>query len=640
MKHTARYPLGPMALVVLLVELLAGGALVFAGWFMDRHVPAFSLERPHYPWALAALPVLTVLYLLDLALRNRRVRLFAIDRTAARMMPAPSAWRSVVRFLLVRHGLSLVAVAAAGPRLGTGLEEVRSTGMDVVIAVDVSNSMLCQDLKPDRMTAAKRALARFIDGLQGDRLGLVVFAGEAYVQLPLTVDRSAARLFLNSIGPNMVATQGTSIGAAIRTALSGFGEQSTGSKAILVITDGEDHEEEALDAAREAAAQGVVVSTIGMGTVQGGPIPVMRDNVIAGFRKDRSGSVVMTRLNEEVLRGVAEAGGGRFVRATSTDAGLGPLLDDLRGMERTEVGTFQYSGHEDRAHLFIALACVFFFAAAWLGEHRVAFPGFKLRPERTALWGMLPALLLVSCGDIADRSLRRGNTLLDAGDLSGAIAAYGRVPEDGLLRYNLGTTELMRDSLASAIEALQVAATLSGDTGLLRAFTWHNLGHAMTRGAWQADSLALVLSTPPQVEGGSIAERVRQAVRTDSMLTARRNLMQTSDSLLNSALVAYKQALRRAPTDEDSRADLALVMHQLEQRRRNGRGGGGGNTPRTPHSAFAAQIIARVDSLVDQYHYDEALQLLQQGLQLDTTLKQDAEYAKKLDVVTQAAQAQ
>jgi Ca-activated chloride channel family protein len=344
----------PITVVVLILELLAWALGITAWYLVDSKVPAFRLERPWVLWGLLAGPFMTALYLLDLLRRNRSVRRFADPSLAARVMSPVSSLRSAIRFLLTRHGLSFVVFALAGPQLGTRLEEVKARGVDVVVALDVSNSMLAEDLSPDRMEVARRALEQLIDRMKGDRLGIVVFAGTSYVQLPLTADRSAARLFLNSIGPDMISVQGTAIGDAIERSMRCFPEQGHAGRAIIVISDGESFEDDGEEAAKQAAEQGIVVHTIGMGSPAGSPIPERRNGERTGFKKDRQGQTVMTKLNEDMLERVAAAGGGAYVHATATDTGINALINDLRKMDQNEAGTYRYAGHEDRYQVVLA----------------------------------------------------------------------------------------------------------------------------------------------------------------------------------------------------------------------------------------------------------------------------------------------
>ncbi len=373
MSHRPTYRMLPISVVVLLIELLAWGVGIVAWYVLDRHVPAFRLARPWMLWGLAAGPLMSALYLLDLHRRNRAMHRFSEPGVMARVMSPVSSLRSTVRFLCLRHGLGFVVFALAGPQLGTRIEEVRSRGVDVVVALDVSNSMLAEDLRPNRMEVARRALEQLIDRMKGDRLGIVVFAGEPYVALPLTADRSAAKLFLNTIGPGMISMQGTAVGAAIDRARQCFPPDASAGRAIIVISDGESFEDDGETAATTAAEQGIIVHTIGMGSPQGTPIPERRNGQVLGYKKDRDGQTVMTRLNEDMLKRVAAAGKGAYVLATSSDTGINALVDDLRKMEGSETGTYRFAGHEDRYRPVLALGCALILLGLLFGDRPTRF---------------------------------------------------------------------------------------------------------------------------------------------------------------------------------------------------------------------------------------------------------------------------
>lgn len=370
MRTPGTYHLPATVGIVLLLEALSGIIWVGSWWLLDREVPAFRLARPELLYGFAVGPMLAFVFLLDLAWRNKALRRFAMPGTLAQMVPGNSTLRTLLRFLLFRHGLSFVVVALAGPQFGTRLEEVRSKGIDLVVAIDVSNSMECEDLRPSRMEAARRSMEQLIDKLRGDRLGIVVFAGEAFVQLPITTDRSAAKLFLNSVNPGSVGTQGTAIGAAIELAQESFDPESPGSKAIIVITDGENHEDDAEGAARTASAASIIVHTIGMGTPEGGPIPVRRNGQVTGFRKDPQGNTVVSRLNEPMLQRIAAEGGGAYVRASSGSSGIEQLVQDLRSLESAEKGSFVYTAHEDQFQYPLSIGAIMVFLALGMGERK------------------------------------------------------------------------------------------------------------------------------------------------------------------------------------------------------------------------------------------------------------------------------
>lgn len=368
---TGTYRWGAAALTVLSVELLMGAVLLAAWWLLRTEVTGARFERPELLWLLPASTVVVVLFLIDLARKERALHRLAAATTRVRIAPGVSTARAVLRFLLWRHGLLFLLIALSGPQYGTRVEEVRSTGVDIMVALDVSSSMDCQDLRPDRMEVARRSLSRLIDRMKGDRLGLVIFAGAPYVQLPITADRSAARLFLATVGTHSVAEQGTSIGAAIRLAARSFDPESPVGKAIVVMSDGEDHEAHAVEAAREVAQAGIVVHTIGMGTAQGGPIPIMRGGRLQGFKKDKDGNTVVTRMNEAMLQQVAAAGGGTYTRATPAGDGLVALMAQLKEMEAgTSEGGYHFTAYDDQFQYPLAIGLLLVCAALCIDLRR------------------------------------------------------------------------------------------------------------------------------------------------------------------------------------------------------------------------------------------------------------------------------
>lgn len=371
MSSTAKaYRISGIAVAVAAVEVIAW-AVGLALWFaIPYYLPQFRLQRPELLWAQLIGPFLLFFYLWGLSRKNRALSHFSDAGLLGRMVPGISSWRSALKFLLLRHGLGFALIALAGPQMGTRMEEVTAKGVDVVVAVDVSNSMLAEDLKPDRMEVARRALSQLIDRMSGDRLGIVVFAGEAYTQLPITADRSAAKIFLPTLGPNLVRAQGTAIGAAIDQARESFGPDAAKGKAIIVISDGETFEDDGVAAAKRAADAGIVVNTIGMGTTQGAPIPVRLGSRMVGFKKDKDGQTVITKLDPATLQRIAEAANGEFVQATSGYTGINEMITRLRSMDQTNLGTFVFTGHEDRYQYFLAVACAMILAGLTMGERK------------------------------------------------------------------------------------------------------------------------------------------------------------------------------------------------------------------------------------------------------------------------------
>ena len=278
---------------------------------------------------------------------------------------------------------SSLVFALARPQLGSKLEEVKRQGVDVVIALDVSNSMNAEDIRPNRLEKSKRAIYKLIDQLQGDRIGLIIFAGQAYVQLPITTDYGAAKLFLSTINTNMVPTQGTAIGTAIEKSVASIGDSARHNSAIIIITDGENHEDNAVEAARDAAAKGIFVHTIGMGSPDGAPIPVRRGNTVSGYLQDKAGTTVITRLNELALQEIADAGKGKFVRATNSDDGIQLIMKEIDAMEKKEFAAKLFTDYEDQFQYFLGLALLFLLLDFLISERRSEFiAGLNLFGEK------------------------------------------------------------------------------------------------------------------------------------------------------------------------------------------------------------------------------------------------------------------
>jgi tetratricopeptide (TPR) repeat protein len=466
-----------------------------------------------------------------------------------------------------------------------------------------------------------------------------VFAGEAFVQLPITTDRSAARMFAASVDTRTVGAQGTAIGAAIDLARSSFAADSPGGKAILVISDGENHEDDADGAARAAVEAGCVVHTIGMGTVQGGPIPVKRNGQVQGFHTDRGGRTVVSALNEDMLRGVAEAGNGVYVRAGQGSYGIDEILNNIQGMEKGTTGTYTFTAHEDRFQVPLVLALVLLLIALLLPESRPA------SPSRIRIAQLLPVLLLLAaCGDAQERAvddaLRSGEAFYRKGDLNAALEQYEQAPEDHRTRYNAGVVLHQLGRLEEAADRFEQAAVLA-DSAIQRARAHYDLGHTWQLRAIEADTLSATTGRAIAAlrPGGDITEQVRQAVMLDSMLTVQRNAMLFSDSALLESRTAYRQALRSMPADEDARHNLTQVQNTMaarvkaaEERKKAEEAQQGKDL-----TALARSILAKADSLVARYAFDDALKTLQQGLQREPTLIQRKDYSDKLETVTNAA---
>ena len=265
--------------------------------------------------------------------------------------------RTQIKNILTILIFILLIIGIANPQVGTKMEEVKREGVDLMIAIDLSNSMMAEDIKPNRLERAKLAISRLIDKLEGDRIGLIVFAGEAYVQLPITTDYSAAKLFLSTVSTNIVPTQGTEIAKAIDLSIQSFDMKNAQNKAIIIITDGESHDEKAIESSAQANELGIFVHTLGMGLSKGGPIPIYNKyGNRTDYRQDRDGNTIVSKLNEQLLQQIASAGKGTYVRANNSKAGLSSLFAEINKMEKKEIGTMVFTEYKDRFQLFIGLA--------------------------------------------------------------------------------------------------------------------------------------------------------------------------------------------------------------------------------------------------------------------------------------------
>ena len=286
------------------------------------------------------------LYLYARYRRRKNLAKFGNPAFLSVLSPDVSRWRSLVKITLQTLAFVVIVFMLARPQFGSKLETVKKKGIEVMVALDVSNSMMARDINPTRLDKAKMMLSKLVDDLDNDKVGLIVFAGDAYTQLPITTDYVSAKMFLQSINPQMVPTQGTAIGSAISTAMKSFSPDSPADKAIIVITDGENHEDDAVQAAAAAAEQGIKVDVIGIGSLQGAPIPVGgSDN---NFIKDNDGNVVITKLNEAMAQEIARAGKGIYARADNTNGALRALQKELDTMKSTELDSKVYSEYNEQ----------------------------------------------------------------------------------------------------------------------------------------------------------------------------------------------------------------------------------------------------------------------------------------------------
>jgi len=311
---------------------------------------------PGFLWGLIFVPVFLLLFYSVSRWKKRAFGLLGDKKIVILMTPEVSFSRPWLKFVLFAIAYAFMVVGIADPQIGSKVEEEKRKGADLMILLDVSNSMLSQDMPPNRLENAKQAIAQLVDNLHSDRVGIIVFAGEAYVQLPMTTDYSAAKLFLNTINTNMVPTQGTAIGAAIDMGMRSFDFKDGTGKAMIIITDGENHEDDAVAATRHAAEQDVMVNVIGMGSAEGAPIPIFQNGKQVGFHTDSAGHTVISKLNEEMCKEITAAGNGVYVRATNANTGLNIVMGQVGKVQRKTIDSKTFKDFEDRFQVFLGFA--------------------------------------------------------------------------------------------------------------------------------------------------------------------------------------------------------------------------------------------------------------------------------------------
>ena len=314
---------------------------------------------------LLLVPVILIAHALKLRSRRKRVERFGDSALVEELMPSYSKAKGWLRTILYSLAFLFFVIGLARPQIGAKLSEREAKGAEIMICLDVSNSMLAEDYSPNRLERAKLAISRIVDRLQEDRIGLIVFAGSSFVQLPITTDYVSAKMFLNSIDTGSVPVQGTAIGDAVLTAARSFSAQSEKSRVIVVISDGENHEDDAVAAAGQAAELGIKVYTIGVGSPEGQPIPVNGE-----LLKDKEGNIVVTKLDEQTLREIARAGGGAYIHAGGEEFGLNPIIQDIRRMEDEEFGSVVFEDYDEQYMYFLGVALLLLVTGMLIGERK------------------------------------------------------------------------------------------------------------------------------------------------------------------------------------------------------------------------------------------------------------------------------
>ena len=438
----------------------------------------FRFEEPTYLYLLAALPLIAILRWVLERKQLKRLKLFGDPTLLRHLMPDVSKMRPVVKFWMLLAAMALIIVMMARPQMGTRISHEKRTGIESIIAMDISNSMLAEDVTPSRLDRTKMMVENLVDNFTYDKIGLIVFAGDAFVQLPITSDYVSAKMFLSEIEPSLIATQGTDIATAINMAANSFTQQQGVGKAIIVITDGEDHEGGALEAAKAAKKKGMRVYVLGVGSDKGAPIPLGNGD----YMKDRTGNTVMTKLNEEMCRQIAEAGGGAYIHVDNNTNAQRQLDNELAKLSKKEMQSTIYSDYDEQFQAFGIIAIILLILEICILESKNPIArrlNIFGRKQRTTT--LIIALLVASASFAQNdrRYITQGNKLFRSGQFDKAEVAYRKAieknPRNPQAHYNLGNSLMAQKKDSAAVQSFQKSTELE-TSKIRKAMAFHNMG--------------------------------------------------------------------------------------------------------------------------------------------------------------------
>jgi Ca-activated chloride channel family protein len=334
----------------------------------------YQLEEKVWFWALVIIPVIVLLFLLLQLWKRNTQKKFANATVLQRLSPDKSIFKSILKLVLLSLAFACLALALVNPKIGTKLETVKREGVDIVFALDVSKSMLAEDIAPNRLDKAKQLVTQIINNLASDRVGIIAYAGRAVPQLPITTDYASAKLFLNNMNTNMLSSQGTAINEAIKLSKTYFDDEEQTNRVLIIISDGEDHSEDAVAVAEDANEEnGIRIFTIGVGDLKGGPIPLKINNVVQSYKKDSKGETVITKLNEATLKSIANEANGVYINGKITANVVEEIRGILNAMDKTEFEAKQFADFEDKFQWFLAFGVLFLFIDIFLLERKTAW---------------------------------------------------------------------------------------------------------------------------------------------------------------------------------------------------------------------------------------------------------------------------
>ncbi|PWK20443.1 vWA domain-containing protein [Xanthomarina spongicola] len=333
----------------------------------------YQLEEKIWFWVLAVIPVIILLFLVLQLWKRHAQKTFADKKLLKRLSPNQSLFKSILKLIILCLAIASLAIALVNPKIGTKLETVKREGVDIVFAVDVSKSMLAEDIAPNRLEKSKQLVTQIINNLASDRVGIIAYAGKAFPQLPITTDYASAKMFLQNMNTDMLSSQGTAINEAIELAKTYYDDDEQTNRVLIILSDGEDHSEEAAKVAEEASEEGIRIFTIGVGNIKGGPIPIKRNGVVLNYKKDKDGETVITKLNEETLKAIADEANGAYINGDNTNDVVENIRDILNKMDKKEFEAKQFADFKDQFQWFLIFAIVFLFIDIFLLERKTSW---------------------------------------------------------------------------------------------------------------------------------------------------------------------------------------------------------------------------------------------------------------------------
>lgn len=333
----------------------------------------FQLEEKIWFWVLLVIPAIVLLFTILQIWKRSTQKRFANSKLLKRLSPNQSLFKSILKIVILCLAFACLAIALVNPKIGTKLETVKRQGVDIVFAVDVSKSMLAEDIAPNRLEKSKQLVTQIINNLASDRVGIIAYAGKAFPQLPITTDYASAKMFLQSMNTDMLSSQGTAINEAIELAKTYFDDEEQTNRVLIIISDGEDHSDLASNVAEEASDEGIRIFTIGVGDEKGGPIPIKRNGVLLNYKKDSQGETVVTKLNEETLKDIAEEANGAYINGNNTSKVIDEIKDILNRMDKTEFEAKEFADFKDQFQWFLGFAIFFLFIDIFFLERKTGW---------------------------------------------------------------------------------------------------------------------------------------------------------------------------------------------------------------------------------------------------------------------------